>query len=90
MENAVGVECHANRYYFDNDTVMFENVIGGYVEGEYFVPVRFGLKHSVTGKVTLYLIVDQQKIDIKAPFYEKSSCAFFDFLGKFKKGAEYL
>ena len=27
---------------------------------------------------------------IKAPFYEKSSCALFDFLGKFKKGAEYL
>ena len=27
---------------------------------------------------------------IKAPFYEKTSCALFDFLGKFKKGAEYL
>ena len=51
--------------YKDKPTVAIENVIGGYVDGEYFVPVRFGLKHSVTGKVTLYLIVDQQKIDIK-------------------------
>ncbi len=65
VENAVGIECHANRYFHDNDTVMFENLIGGYVEGENFVPVRFGLKHSVTGKATLYLIVDQQKIGLK-------------------------
>lgn len=65
VENAVGVECHANRYFFDNDTVMFENLIGGYVDGTYFVPVRFGLKHSVSGKATLYLIVDQEQIDVK-------------------------
>lgn len=65
VENAVGVECHANRYFFDNDTVMFENLIGGYVDGNGFIPVRFGLKHSVSGKATLYLIVDQEKIDVK-------------------------
>ena len=65
VENAVGIECHANRYFYDNDTVMFENLIGGYIEGDYFVPVRFGLKHSVTGRATLYLIVDQQKIENK-------------------------
>ena len=65
VENAVGVECHANRYFFDNDTVMFENLLGGYVDGTFFVPVRFGLKHSVSGKATLYLIVDQEKIDVK-------------------------
>ena len=65
VENAIGIECHANRYFYDNDTVMFENLIGGYVEGKDFVPVRFGLKHSVTGKVTLYLVVDQEKIAIE-------------------------
>lgn len=65
VENAVGVECHANRYFFDNDTVMFENLIGGYVDGNGVIPVRFGLKHSVSGKATLYLIVDQEKIDVK-------------------------
>ena len=39
---------------------MFENLIGGYVEGDYFVSVRFGMKHIAAGRVTLYLIVDQQ------------------------------
>ena len=65
VENAVGIECHANRYFYDNDTVMFENLLGGYVDGEKFIPIRFGLKHSVTGKATLYLIVDQEGIDVK-------------------------
>jgi hypothetical protein len=62
VENAIGIEAHANRYYFDTDTVFFENLLGGYVDGEYFVPVRFGLKHSSTGKATLYVVVDQNKI----------------------------
>ena len=44
---------------------MFENLLGGYVDGGYLVPVRFGLKHQISGSATLYLIVDQQKIDIK-------------------------
>jgi len=65
VENAVGIECHANRYFYDNDTVMFENLLGGYVEDKKFIPILFGLKHSVTGKATLYLIVDQEGIDIK-------------------------
>ena len=65
VENSVGVECHANRYYYDNDTVMFENLLGGYVDGNYFVPIRIGLKHSKNGGVTLYLIVDQNKIEMK-------------------------
>lgn len=33
--------------------------------GQYFVPVRFGLKHSTTGEATLYVIVDQQPIESK-------------------------
>ena len=65
VEKAVGIECHANRYFYDNDTVMFENLLGGYVDGEKFIPIRFGLKHSVTGKATLYLIVDQEGINVK-------------------------
>lgn len=62
---AIGIERHDNRYYFDNDTVFFENLLGGYAENEYFVPVRFGLKHSKTGKATLYVVVDQNKIPLK-------------------------
>ena len=62
VENAVGIESHNNRYYFDTDTVYFENLLGGYIDGEDFVPVRFGLKHSVSGNTTLYVVVDQNKI----------------------------
>ena len=65
VENAIGIERHANRYFFDNDTVSFENLLGGYVEGGQFVPIRFGLKHSKSGGATLYLIVDQNAVDIK-------------------------
>lgn len=65
VENAVGIEQHSNRYFFDNNTIMFENLIGGYVDDGFFVPVRFGLKHQRQGGASLYLIVDQQKIDTK-------------------------
>lgn len=64
VENAIGIESHANRYYYDTDIVRFENLVGGYVEGDSFVPVRFGLKHRLNGEVILYVIVDQQKIDM--------------------------
>ena len=60
--NAIGIESHSNRYYFDTDTVYFENLLGGYIDGEDFVPVRFGLKHSMSGSTTLYVVVDQNKI----------------------------
>ena len=65
VENAVGIECHENRYYYDNNTVLFENLLGGYVENDSFVPVRFGLKHSTNGKTTLYVIVDQIPIALE-------------------------
>lgn len=65
VENAIGVESHSNRYYYDNSTVLFDNLVGGYFEGDFFVPIRFGLKHSKTGDATLYVIVDQNKIDAK-------------------------
>ena len=44
---------------------MFENLIGGCVDDGSFVPVRFGLKYKRQGGDSLYLIVDQQNIDIK-------------------------
>ena len=65
VENAIGIESHANRYFYDNSTVFFENLLGGYIDGKYFVPVRFGLKHSTTGEATLYVIVDQQPVESK-------------------------
>ncbi len=62
VSNAIGVERHSNRYFYDSNTVYFENLLGGYVDGDCFIPVRFGLKHSTTGKATLYVVVDQNKI----------------------------
>ena len=64
VEYAIGIESHANRYFYDTDIVRFDNLVGGYVEGEDFVPVRFGLKHRRNGEVILYVIVDQQKIPV--------------------------
>ena len=65
VENSIGIESHVNRYFYDDSTVFFENLLGGYVDGEYFVPVRFGLKHTADGKATLYVIVDQQPVESK-------------------------
>ena len=62
VESAIGIESHANRYYYDNTTESFDNLLGGYIDGEYFVPVRFGLKRIKGGEVVLYVVVDQQKI----------------------------
>ena len=64
VENAVGIERHYNRYYYDTDTVHFDNLLGAYVDGNALVPVRFGLKHSKSGKNTLYVVVDQSKINV--------------------------
>ena len=63
--NSIGIERHDNRYFFDSNTVYFENLLGGYVDGEYFIPVRFGLKHSNYDGTTLYVVVDQNKIPTK-------------------------
>lgn len=32
--------------------------MGGYVEGDKSIPVRFGLKYSRTGNTTLYVLID--------------------------------
>ena len=62
IKNAIGIETHNNRYYFDDSTVSFTNLLGGYIDGNYFVPVRFGLKTSINGKNSLYVLIDQSKI----------------------------
>ena len=64
-ENSVVIERHNNRYYYDTDTVYFDNLLGAYVDGDSLVPVRFGLKHSRTGTTTLYVVVDQNKVALE-------------------------
>ena len=60
---SIHIERHTNRYYFDNDTVYFDNLIGAYADGENVIPIRFGLKHSGMGTTTLYVFVDQSAIN---------------------------
>lgn len=62
LSNSIAIERHANRYYFDTDTIYFDNLLGGYIDGVAFVPVRYGLKYSKNEKTTLYVVVDQNKI----------------------------
>ena len=64
VQKSIGVERHDNRYFFDSETVYFDNLLGGYIDGDDFVPVRFGLKHSRTGNTVLYVVVDQNKIPL--------------------------
>ncbi len=63
--DAVVIERHNNRYYYDTDTEYFDNLLGAYVEEDSLIPVRFGLKYSKTGNTILYVVVDQNKISIK-------------------------
>ena len=65
VERSVGIEVHRNRYYYDSYTTYFQNLLGGYVDEDNFVPVRFGLKHGSNGETTLYVVVDQEGIPIK-------------------------
>ncbi len=63
VNNAVGIEAHDNRYFADNQTLFFANLLGGYVDGDYFVPVRFGIKAGRDGHNTLYVIISGQRIN---------------------------
>lgn len=62
VEQSILLERHNNRYYYDYETVYFDNLVGAYIEGDYVIPIRFGLKHSKTGASTLYIVIDQNKI----------------------------
>ena len=62
VQNAVGIETHENRYYFDDATVRFVNLLGGFSEGDNFIPVRFGIKASKDGTNNLYVLISNQGI----------------------------
>ena len=66
VENAVGIEKHINRYYYDNATESFSELIGAYTDGDYVIPVRYGLKHMVDGQNVLYVVVDQPGFELES------------------------
>lgn len=57
LKNAVGLEAHTNRYYFDVDTEEYRNLIGGFIDGENFVPIRFGIKIGKNNKASTYIVL---------------------------------
>ena len=63
VQNAVGIEMHENRYYFDDNTFCFANLLGGFSENDRFVPVRFGIKTSIDGTNNLYVLISNQGIE---------------------------
>ncbi len=63
VNNAVGIEAHDNRYFADYNTLYFANLLGGYIDGNSFIPVRFGIKAAKDGKNTLYVVISDQKIN---------------------------
>jgi len=77
VSGAIAIESHTNRYLYDNDTVYFHTLVGGYIDGDSFVPIRFGIKQSVSGKNFLYVVIDNEaikKADVTAePLSEKQS-----------------
>ncbi len=62
VKSAIGIETHDNRYYYDNITKRFHELVGGYIDGDSFVPVRFGVKELNDGSCVLYVVICQEKI----------------------------
>ena len=60
VKGAIGIESHDNRYYYDTDTIAMHELLGGYYDGTYFVPVLFGVKQTRGSGNTLYVIVGSE------------------------------
>lgn len=45
--------------------MFFDELLGGFVDGDIFVPVRFGIRHSKSSKPVLYVVVDKEGINTK-------------------------
>ena len=65
IENAIGIESYKNRYYYDERTIYFHTLLSGYIDGDYFVPIRFGIKENNQSENKLYVMLGQNKIDLR-------------------------
>lgn len=59
VKSAIGIEAHENRYFYDETTSYFSELLGAYVDGNNIIPIRYGLKHIKDGQNVLYIVVDQ-------------------------------
>ncbi len=62
VKTAIGIEAHSNRYFYDNNTVQFVNLLGGYLDKDMFVPVRIGIKQNQSGKGAMYILISDEAI----------------------------
>ncbi|MCR5575584.1 MAG: hypothetical protein K6F56_01095 [Oscillospiraceae bacterium] len=62
VNGAVGIESHDNRYFYDADTIAMHELLGGYIESDYYAPVLFGVRESKTAGNRLYVVVSSEKI----------------------------
>ena len=62
FENAVGLAAYKNRYYIDVANKEFYNLIGGYIDGEDFIPVRFGVKKPIKKDGTIHFAIAMNAI----------------------------
>lgn len=61
LKNAIGIEMHTNRYYYDNNTLAFLNMVGGFIKNDLLIPIRFGIKMS-SNSANLYVVINEQGI----------------------------
>ena len=62
ISNAIGLRVGISRYYRDTSTVDFVDLLGGYIEGDLFFPIRFGVKRSSAGENSIRVIIDSDGI----------------------------
>ena len=53
MKNAVGISSDNNRYYYDDNNLYYHTLLSGYIDGDYFIPIRFGVKENNQGEKTV-------------------------------------
>ena len=63
VKNAVGLKVENNQYYAETNGDKYIHLIGGYIDGDLFIPVRFGLKLQKNHQNLLHVVVDTEGID---------------------------
>lgn len=73
IKNAKGLYAHKNHYYKDFTNNEFDNLIGGFSDGEYFYAVRIGVKRPSGRNGSVHFVTMSKGIKIDKGFEESSS-----------------
>lgn len=63
VKNAVAIEAHENTQYNDPNTSICLEMLGGYIDDDMFIPVRFEVKKDVSGKKNISVVIDSEGIE---------------------------